>query len=411
MRLLEERMHLADDFAEPVPEFQHSRGAPLVCFVNDRRGVTHHVAHGYRGKLAGTDLRRLNLSALTPLETGVRLADIAESVAPRFRGRVVERVRNGGLLTPRQFQALVEAATHAGGRLAELLIRYSAERAQRIKALSSAAKRELGYQQQAVATALALTDIDRRTLQAWDPPASGPPRSFLEGLPQVRLREDLMVLNDFINIPGYEFLRNFVQGAAQFRNEEGTTLSVAIANRLRLEELTGADLIYCNERFKAFVMVQYKAMERSGKDAVFRLPDSQLQIEISRMDNVIERLREVEEELDHSGFRLSSNPFFLKFCPRIVFNPDDVSLMPGMYISLDHWKLLASGDALTRQHGKKALTFKNVGRHLDNTAFMMLVSDGWIGTSPARSQLLEQAIRMTVESGRAAVIAVRTQAA
>jgi len=37
---------------------------------------------------------------------------------------------------------------------------------------------------------------------------------------------------------------------------------VIMANRLPLEEQTGADLIYFNEAYSAFVLVQYKAMEK-----------------------------------------------------------------------------------------------------------------------------------------------------
>jgi len=41
----------------------------------------------------------------------------------------------------------------------------------------------------------------------------------------------------------------------------GSGGDIILANRMRLEEQTGADLIYFNATFRSFVMVQYKAME------------------------------------------------------------------------------------------------------------------------------------------------------
>jgi len=43
-----------------------------------------------------------------------------------------------------------------------------------------------------------------------------------------------------------------------------------MANKLPLEEQTGADLIYYNETFSSFVMVQYKAMNPGTEGQEFR---------------------------------------------------------------------------------------------------------------------------------------------
>jgi len=280
-------------------------------------------------------------------------------------------------------------------------------RAERISSLSSEVKSELAYQKEAVASALAIAGIDRTPLQSWDPPLEGAPSNFLEGIEQTRLREDSMVVQDFTNVPGYSFIRTLPYGAAIFEGQDRTKLTVILANRQPLEQLTGADLIYYNKRYKSFVMVQYKAMDRVGNaEPIFRLPNAQLNEELSRMDTILSSLRGAEHIEDHLGFRFSSNPFFLKLCSRIVFNPDDVSLVPGMYIPLDHWRLLAASESITGSRGGQGITFKNVARHLDNTSFIMLVSQAWVGTTPAQSNMLEAAIRNTIESGRAIVIAV-----
>lgn len=407
--VFEEELSFSDLFAEPVADFEHSRNVPLVCFISDANGSTKYLALGARGHRAGTGLRRLNLSEIKELQNAVDLRLYANGISKRFRRHVLSKLKNGGLLTPKQFEALVDSIVASDGDLARLLRRYSSVRAKRIGSLSSEAKRELAYQKEAVTTALAIAGYDRSPLQSWDPPIEGAPSSFLEGISEVRLREDPMIVQDFTNVPGFELVKTLVHGAAVFEGPDRTTLTVILANRLPLEQLTGADLIYYNERYKSFVMVQYKAMERaSGSEPIFRLPNAQLEEEVKRMDGVLDSLVVAEKVKDHLGFRFSSNPFFLKFCSRVVFDPDDVSLVPGMYIPLGQWKLLANDESLEGSRGGKGVTFRNIMRHIDNTSFIALVSNAWIGTTPDQSGLLAKAIKETIEAGRAAVIAIHT---
>lgn len=405
--LLRDERSTWDSFAEPVDEFDHPKGLPLVCLVADPRGETRYVARARRGNRAGTWLRRLNLTEIVELSPSVRLTELLPDVPQPIRTALSSRLMYGGKLTPNQFRALVDAAVARGGQLGEILARYSTIRAERIKALPPAARRELAFQKEAIGTALAITGIDRQQLQDWEPPVTGRPASFLDGLARARVREDLMVVNDFAKFPGFALDRTAVTGAAVFYDEQGTPLTVIIANRQPLEELTGADLIYCNERFNSFIMVQYKAMERGDDgEAVFRLPNEQLAKEIARMESVLVNLGQVSEIEDCSGFRLCPNPFFLKLCSRMVLNPDDMSLVSGMYIPLDQWKLLEKSDTIRGPKGGRAITFGNIDRHLTNTEFQSLVSKAWVGTTPAQSTLLGEAIRETIESGRAAVIAL-----
>lgn len=60
-------------------------------------------------------------------------------------------------------------------------------------------------------------------------------------------------------------------------------LTILLANRLPLEEQTGTDLIYFNERFRSFLMVQCKVIKRENNETFFRLPDAQLTAEVDRM--------------------------------------------------------------------------------------------------------------------------------
>jgi hypothetical protein len=132
-----------------------------------------------------------------------------------------------------------------------------------------------------------MAGVPRTEMLSWSP-TLGKPSSFLQGLPGARVREDVMILKDFTSLPGFEAIRDAPHIAAMvFENpsDRRQKLTVIMANRQPLEEQTGADLIYYNETYRAFVLVQYKAMEEAENGAEFRWQDGgQFAQEIERMD-------------------------------------------------------------------------------------------------------------------------------
>lgn len=396
-------------FGQPVADFQHSRNAPLVCFVVSGRKVTH-IALGRRGTGAGTGLRRLNFDKSEKLPAPLSVAQILKLLPKRNKASVEKRFASGGLLTEKGFAAVVEVVRQLAPQSSAILDRYSSERVARVGRLSPKARENLAYQKEAVLTALSIADISRNPIQEWAPP-DGTPVSFLDGLPSARLREDPMVVHDLMHLPGFDILKTLPYNAAVFESDS-ERLTVILANRLPLEEQTGTDLIYYNETFKSFVMVQYKAMEREDDDdgnmnAGFRLPNTQLAEEITRMDSLLAELKACATNTAHDGFRLTDNPFFLKLCPRLVFNPDDIGLVPGMYLPLDYWKMLEQHPGIKGPRGGRRVTYENVGRHFDNSAFTTVVAKAWVGTTPSQSSVLASAIRQTLQTGKAIAVAVK----
>lgn len=400
-------------FAEPVADFQHSRNAPLVCFVVSAGKLTH-VGLGRRGVRAGTGLSRLNIDKAEKLSEPLSVRKILNRLPKRNVASVRKRFQSGGLLTEKGFSAVVETIRQLAPQASTLLERFSEARSGRIRRLSEKAKENLAQQKEAVLTALSIAGLSRDPIQEWAP-SDDTPVSFLDGLPSVRLREDPMVVNDLQNLPGFDVIKTYPYGAAVFESEETSErLTVILANRLPLEEQTGTDLIYFNETYQSFVMVQYKAMERADRKSgiplyLYRLPDAQLKEEIDRMDAVLSALKACSPDTGIGGFRLTENPFFLKLCPRLVFNPDDVGLVPGMYLPLDYWKLLENDPGIKGPKGGLRITYENVKRHFDNTSFTTVVSKAWVGTTPSQSQVLQDVIRTTLETGKAVAIAIKSK--
>jgi len=398
-------------FAEPVADFQHSRNLPLVCFVISARKVTH-IGLGRRGTRAGTRLSRLNLDRVEKLSEPLSVQRIINRLPKRNAASVRKRLESGGLLTDKGFTAVIETIWQLAPQASALLDRFSQARTERIQRLSPKTRDNLAQQKEAVLTALSIAGLSRDAVQEWSPP-DGTPVSFLDGLPSARLREDPMVIHDLMHLPGFDIIKTYPYNAAVFESEATSErLTVILANRLPLEEQTGTDLIYFNETFQSFVMVQYKAMEREDgpngvPQAVFRLPNPQLAEEITRMDALLATIQACPANTAHDGFRLTENPFFLKLCSRLVFNPDDIGLVPGMYLPLDYWKLLAQSPGIQGPRGGLRVTFENTGRHFDNSSFTAIVSKAWVGTTPSQSDVLRAAIRQTIETGKAVAIAVK----
>jgi hypothetical protein len=396
--------------AEPVPNFEHSRRAPLVVFASFEAGKITHIADGKRGASAGTGLARLNMQDLKALVRPITFDELKSGVPKRLQAHLERVLMSGGILPPKTLGAfvdrIVELDASVGGRLA----RYSERRREALRRFEPRAKENLAFQKETLGIALEITGISKDELLAWQPVDSSN-QSFLDGLPGAQVREDAMLLADFSTVPGFEAVGEVTHyGSKVFEKPEnpGVRLTVIMANRLPLEQQIGADLIYFNETYRSFVMVQYKAMEKGKDQAEFRWQAGDQFVQaIDRMDALLAELNKIQSGNDPDGYRFSNNPFFLKFCPRVVFNPDDKGLFKGIYLPLDLWKRADAAGRLKGSKGGNVLTYENVGRRINNSEFVGLVSGSWVGTSIEQSAILVPLIREILASGKTVTFAIK----
>jgi hypothetical protein len=396
--------------AEPVPNFDHSRRAPLVVFASFEDGKITHIADGKRGASAGTGLARLNMQDLKPLARPIPFEELKSGVPKRVQAHLERVLSGGGILPPKTLGAfvdrIVELDASVGGRLA----RFSERRREALRRFEPRAKENLAFQKETLGIALEISGISKDELLKWQV-KDGPQRSFLDGLPGAQVREDAMLLSDFSTEFGAETLgaaTHFGSKVFELPDNPSVRVTVVMANRLPLEQQTGADLIYFNEAYRSFVMIQYKAMEKGKDQAEFRWQaNDQFVQEIARMDALLAELGKIQSGSDPDGYRFSENPFFLKFCPRVVFNPDDKGLFKGIYLPLDLWKRADAAGRLKGSKGGNVLTFANVGRRINNSEFVGLVSGSWVGTSIEQSAILGPLIREVLASGKTVTFAIK----
>jgi hypothetical protein len=399
--------------AEPVSTFDHSRRAPLVVFASFEDGKITHIADGRKGISAGTGLVRLKLEDLQALSRPISFEELESGVSARVRPHLKRVLTAGGLLPPKTLGAFVDRVVELDGSVAGRLTRFSERRREALRRFEPREQENLALQKEALGMALEISGIPREEILAWQP-SSVSQRSFLDGLPGAQVREDAMLLSDFSTLPGFEAIGGATHyGAKVFQNPDNPSirLTVIMANRLPLEQQTGADLIYFNEAYRCFVMVQYKAMEKGDDEPEFRWrPGDQFEQEIERMDALLAELKKITPGNDPDGFRFSDNPFFLKFCPRVVFNPDDRGLFKGIYLPLDLSKRAQGTGRLKGIKGGNVLTFQNIGRRINNSEFIALVAGSWVGTSIEQSAILGRLIKEILASGRTVTFAVKHRA-
>ena len=66
---------------------------------------------------------------------------------------------------------------------------------------------------------------------------------------------------------------------------------------------------------------------------------------------------------------------------------------------------------LKGQRGGNVLSYTNVGRRLNNSEFVTLVANSWVGTTMGQSAALEGVIRAVLESGKTVTFAVKRKVA
>ena len=113
-----------------------------------------------------------------------------------------------------------------------------------------------------------------------------------------------------------------------------------------------------------------------------------------------------ERALDSLNYRLDPGACFFKLCESVVFDPYAAELLQGMYLPLGY--LIACAPSAKGERGGLAYGYATVPRHLNNTLFVQLVQDGWIGSAGTVSDDLRAFVEARVRDGRSVMLAFGT---
>ncbi len=380
----------------------------MLCFISVKNGYLTHVARSVVYYPAESGRDKLDIWNVMPFAKPVRVA----SIKAKLQGKQVKRAKlalDGGHVSASAFSSLMNALRQVAPgawRIAEGVVDRS-----RVGSVEPApAKINWAYQRDAVVTALEIARIPKEQLAVvpqLDEEVSPTITSIFDSDEDVTSTEDQLILQDLAKASeGWRWIKDQRFPAKLFTNRD-TSLTIILANKLPLERLLGVDLIYVNETFRSVIFVQYKMFSgKEGEDG-YR-PDKQLAEEIKRMDVAAKVLAGVAVDQSCDGYRLGQDPFFLKFCSKLLSH-NDKGHVPGIYVPLSFWKRLVNTQAAKGKRGGTIIYPDTFGRRkMTPTNFIDMVGRGWIGTSTQQTDLVIPYLFDVLRGRKSVVLAVET---
>lgn len=271
------------------------------------------------------------------------------------------------------------------------------------------------FERDAVITSLETfggTKFRKEILRGTQPSTAATP-SFLNRLSHYDVREDVQINFDAVTFPGFKVAHSEVFGAVQLVNSSGQQLTIMNCNRQPLEQTLGVDLIYYSHAYRSFVLVQYKRLKsESGSTPVYR-PNSDKNYagELQRMNEAEKAITSLEpNEVGVNDYRLGTDAFYFKFCEARQKSSLDAGMISGMYIPLGLWNHFVQTGSATGPRGGVRIDWDNHPRSFNNSRFCQLLKEGWIGSSAAQTEKLDQIIEGTLAGQRMLVIAATSPA-
>lgn len=216
-----------------------------------------------------------------------------------------------------------------------------------------------------------------------------------------RIMEDSVIEHDARRVPEFQLVGSAATGRAMFRKGQ-QTLEVITANRKKLEEVFGVDLIYVNHFHDNIVMIQYKMLEHDGaggRDDWTYTQDRHLSKQLGAMRRFSRHAVSSEET-----YRLSGEFFYLKFVRR--YGDSESSFL----LPLKHFEALARGPARAPRSKKVRMSYADLeGSYMRQTAFYSLLQSGYIGTDSSTTAALQALIEDLIAGGDALVVAIQRE--
>lgn len=393
-----------------IPKLPDSaRRQPMLGLIGFSRGKLTHVARAQVRYRAETGADRFDIWTLEALPRPVSVASVRRELPLRRAARADVALKKGGFLPPAALRLALTALEKADAAARATASSLERPRGRIVPDEESPAQIIWAYQRDAAVTALDIAGIPRRELGI-SPQFAGAAKadttSIFDDVGVMTTIEDVVVLRDLDGDPMWERIKTHRYPARTFLN--GTTkLTLVLANKLPLEQLLGADLIYINETLMSIVFVQYKMFKGKYGEGGFR-PDDQLADEIRRMDAAIQAFATLQPDDTCDGYRLGEEAFFLKFCSKVLEHDQD-GHVPGHYLPLNYFKRLMLDPRVRGPRGGTVFRPDNLGRYMTPTFFKELVSRGWVGTYLAATAAVVEHIKAAMEGRRTVVLAVQSK--
>lgn len=381
--------------------------APCICLIFGERlrgkpwlrndAATESVAY-----MAVLRAKRpaATLDSLITIRRGVEIHPKAEAdLAPllgntRYAKDLTKRLQSDAraiLLGPKQSLELLES-----------LLTLDSNRGPMRTVLGGLTKPRLGTTESLQYDALSMA------LRAFGVPSDAPAvemslaKDASTALARMNVVEDAVIEHDARTVPGFSFIGSDVRGRATFRKGI-ETLEVYTANRRRLEEAFGVDLIYMNLFHRNVVLVQYKMLE---PNRVVGEPSDWVYREDSHLKKQLRTMRAyVRKNPSSDGYRLNNEAFYFKFVRRRGPTPKTNVILP-----LEHFEEIMNDPESRTASGRVRVNYEGLqGRFMRQTAFVDLLHAGYIGADATTTRHLRTLIESVLSGDDSIVVAIQRE--
>lgn len=196
----------------------------------------------------------------------------------------------------------------------------------------------------------------------------------------------------------------------KFSSHSGREVRVYVYDKKPLETVLGIDLLIYQESYKSYLLLQYKVMKpmtgKHGRTWSY-LVDEQIGKQIDAMDRGIAAIqRQPRVASGIMDWRLSNEAFYFKFCQTTRPDARDDALVGGITIGREYLKHFLTLPESKGDNGGRRIGYENCLRYLNNTQFIELASDGWIGCDQQGYSLITEVLKANQESGKQTMLAV-----
>ena len=196
----------------------------------------------------------------------------------------------------------------------------------------------------------------------------------------------------------------------KFSSRSGRQVRVHIYDKKPLETVLGIDLLIYQEDYESYLLIQYKIMHQvngtKGRTWSY-LVDEQINKQIEAMDKAAAAiLRKQILATEMKDWRLNNESFYFKFCETTRAKARDDALVSGITLGLDHLKSFLTLPESAGKNGGMRIGYENCPRYLNNTQFIELAREGWIGCDQRGYALITEVLKANSEGGKLAMFAV-----
>lgn len=377
-----------------------SKGIALISF--DNYSINCISTYKKTGRVA-TQKDRITFRNPIILEKEITVEDIESKISNKIKKHFKRQTENSvSVFSDKVYDGVLAFFSQEHKDIYKEIELLNRRIVESIPNYTNKAKEIVAQEKDAINLVFKMFDFKESDLPAWNSDDNAAP--FLKGYNQVTIREDPMVNHDSQVFGDWSKVKQYAQGAMEFikENQKITLLNV---NRQPLERTLGVDLLIYHHTYKSYIFIQYKRMAKEKDVYIYRPTDSTYKSEIERMTSFMKTLNADSGHRNMKNYRFNQDLFYFKLCPARIENPNSGRMISGMYLPLELWNLLLEDNCSNGPKGGKQLTFENTGRYFNNSQFINLAQNGWIGSRIENFEKVTDIIMSSIISDKSLTLA------